>query len=86
VKVESKDDPQGSGKDYTISNQLLEVYLPFSTNLPAIQDVMDSAITLALAAWSIPLSDQLRASVMAAARLGLQTIAQHLAQDAAQFS
>jgi hypothetical protein len=62
------------------------VYLPFSTDLPAIDDVTDSAICLALAAWSNPLSDQPRASVMAAARLDLQTIAQHLAQDAAQFS
>lgn len=86
VTVESKNDPQGSGKDYTISNQLLQVYIPFSNDLPAIQDVMDSAICLAIAAWSNPLSDQLRASAMAAARVALQTIAQHLAQDAAQFS
>ena len=69
-----------------ISNQLLQVYIPFNNDLPAIQDVMDSAICLAIAAWSNPLSDQVRASTMAAARLALQTIAQHLAQDAAQFS
>jgi hypothetical protein len=88
VTVESKDDPQSSDKAYTISNNLLQVYIPFSSDSPtpsAIGDVLDSAICLAIAAWSNPMSDQLRASVMAAARLGLQTIAQHLAQDAAQF-
>ena len=83
--VESKNDPNSSAKDYTISNKLLQVYIPFSEDAPGINDVLDSALCLALATWSNPLSDSLRASVIAAAKLGLQTIALHLPQDVAQY-
>ena len=89
VNVKSTNDPNSDAKDYTISNELLQVYLPFTEvnpNLPAVEDVADSAICLAMIAWGAPLSDSVRIPLAAAARLGVQTLAQNLGKDAAQFS
>ena len=88
VTVESKKDPESSAHEYAISNEVLQVYIPISSDdIDPIPVVRDSAICLTIALWSSSFSDQqLRDSVRAAANLGLQATAHHLAQAAANVS
>lgn len=81
--VESQRGGDETGYTYTISNEHLKVYIPISSDdIDPIPVVMDSAICLAIGLWSGFLRDQqLRASVGAAANLGLQATAHHLAQN-----
>lgn len=86
--VEIQRDGDEYGYTYTISNEHLTVYLPISSDdIDPIPVVVDSAICLTIALWSSPLNDpQLRAWVRAAANLGLQATAHHLAQGFAHGS
>ena len=81
VTVESYQ--EGIAESYSLTCESLQVDIPFSTYYEGpIRDVVDSAICLAIAYWSRSISDQkVQNSVEYEALLGVQTAAQHLAQN-----
>src|SRR5579884_1920855 len=81
VTVESYQ--EGIAESYSLTCESLQVDIPFSTYYEGpIRDVVDSAICLAIAYWSRSISDQkVQNSVEYEAMLGVQTSAQHLAQN-----
>ena len=85
--VETKQGGDEFDHEYTISTDQVKIYLPMSDDAFSIPFVLDSAICLALNTYSADLADpQLRSAVSSAATLGLQVVAQQLAQAASSMT